>query len=118
MIQCTSVGKYYNQWIPKLHHNTGEQESIKRKETDASKSSHPINLLKKVSTLFRKSSNMQEQVDISSFRPLPLSSFSPTYVSGGEKKRIEAETDKYEPVRSFLKDAFVQSLSQSSLHLV
>jgi hypothetical protein len=60
---------------------------------------------------------MQEQLDISSFRCPPLSSFSPTYVSGWEKKRIAAQTDKDEPVRSFSEDASVQSLSQPSLHL-
>ena len=78
---------------PKLHQNTGAQESTMQKETDASESSHPINLLN-VSTLFRKSSTMKEQLDISSFRCPPLSSFSPTYVSGWEKRGLQHKQTK------------------------
>lgn len=74
---------------PKLHHR---REGIHQRN-DASESSLPVNLLNKVWTLFRKSSTVHELFDINSCRSPPLSSFSPTYVSGG--KKFQAQTDRW-----------------------
>jgi hypothetical protein len=56
-----------------------------KKEKEASESSHPISHLAKVSTLFRKSNILNEQLGLSSFCFPPLSSSSPTFVSEGKE---------------------------------
>lgn len=82
---------------PKSHHR---RDGI-HQGNDASESSRPANLLDKVWTLFRKRSTLDEPRGINSCRSPPLSSSSPTYVSGG--KKVSKHEQRDEPVRSFFK---------------